>query len=195
MAGAGHRCDTGRKLNRLRLLLLLIAFLCAAPVSAQGYRVIATYPHDRSAFTEGLFYQDGSLYESTGREGQSDIREVRLKDGKVLRRVTLPPQYFGEGIVPWKDEILSLTWQHGVGFRWRRDDFTLAGSFRYKGEGWGMTQDGRSEEHTSELQSLMRISYAVFVLKKKCMRSTDVTNLIYSSKRKYTKPHGLNTTN
>src|SRR3546814_11296012 len=69
--------------------------------------------------------------------------EVRLKDGKVLRRVTLPPQYFGEGIVPWKDEILSLTWQHGVGFRWRRDDFTLAGSFRYQGEGWGMTQDGR----------------------------------------------------
>src|SRR3546814_15949111 len=67
--------------------------------------------------------------------------EVRLKDGKVLRRVTLPPQYFGEGIVPWKDEILSLTWQHGVGFRWRRDDFTLAGSFRYKGEGWGMTQE------------------------------------------------------
>src|SRR3546814_21028855 len=94
------------------------------------FRSIATYPHDRSAFTEGLFYQDGSLYESTGREGQSDIREVRLKDGKVLRRVTLPPQYFGEGIVPWKDEILSLTWQHGVGFRWRRDDFTLAGSFR-----------------------------------------------------------------
>src|SRR3546814_8495557 len=103
MAGAGHRCDTGRKLNRLRLLLLLIAFLCAAPVSAQGYRVIATYPHDRSAFTEGLFYQDGSLYESTGREGQPDIREVRL----------------------------------------------------------------RSEEHTSELQSLMRISSAVFCLKKK----------------------------
>src|SRR3546814_17228941 len=79
--------------------------LVRAAVSAQGYRVIATYPHDRSGFTEGLFYQDGSLYESTGREVQSDIREVRLKDGKVLRRVTLPPQYFGEGIVPWKDEI------------------------------------------------------------------------------------------
>src|SRR3546814_19202760 len=91
MAGAGHRCDTGRKLNRLRLLLLLIAFLCAAPVSAQGYRVIATYPHDRSAFTEGLFYQDGSLYESTGREGQSDIRD-RTSDAQgksVSARVDL----------------------------------------------------------------------------------------------------------
>src|SRR3546814_9711018 len=162
MAGAGHRCDTGRKLNRLRLLLLLIAFLCAAPVSAQGYRVIATYPHDRSAFTEGLFYQDGSLYESTGREGQSDIREVRLKDGKVLRRVTLPPQYFGEGIVPWKDEILSLTWQHGVGFRWRRDDFTLAGSFRYKGEGWGMTQDGRHIIMSAGTPQLRKIDPADF---------------------------------
>src|SRR3546814_18270559 len=127
MACAGQCYDSGRKLHRLRLLLLLIAFLCAAPVSAQGYRVIATYPHDRSAFTEGLFYQDGSLYESTGREGQSDIREVRLKDGQVLRRVTLPPQYFGEGIVPLRDDILSLTWKTAVGFRWRREHFSLAG--------------------------------------------------------------------
>lgn len=126
----------------MRLLFLLFALLCAAPASAQGYRVVATYPHDPAAFTEGLFYLDGALYESTGLEGQSDIREVRLKDGKVLRRVAVPPNYFGEGIVPWKDEILSVTWQHGEGFRWDRRDFRRKSTFRYKGEGWGLTQDG-----------------------------------------------------
>lgn len=126
----------------LRLLILLVALLFAAPVAAQGYHVVATYPHDPEAFTEGLFYLDGALYESTGREGQSDIRKVRLEDGKVLRRVKIPPQYFGEGIVAWKGQILSLTWQHGVGFRWNREDFKRLGSFRYKGEGWALTQDG-----------------------------------------------------
>lgn len=127
----------------MRLALFLIVLLFAAPVGAQDYRVIASYPHDSGAFTEGLFYLDEALYESTGREGESEIRKVRLEDGKILRRVRLPPQYFGEGIVPWKDQILSLTWQHGVGFRWRRHDFRKIGSFRYSGEGWGMTQDGK----------------------------------------------------
>ncbi|MCF8709821.1 glutaminyl-peptide cyclotransferase [Rhizorhapis sp. SPR117] len=126
----------------MRLLFLFIALLCATPLSAQGYRVVATYPHDPGAFTQGLFYHDGALYESTGREGQSDIRKVRLKDGKVLRRVAIPGQYFGEGIVLWKDEIISLTWMNGIGFRWNLHDFKRRGSFHYKGEGWALTQDG-----------------------------------------------------
>lgn len=126
----------------MRYFVLLLALLCAVPATAQGYRVVATYPHDPEAFTEGLFYLDGALYESTGLEGRSDIREVRLKDGKVLRRVAIPASHFGEGIVPWKDEILSVTWQHGIGFRWDRADFRRKSSFRYAGEGWGLTQDG-----------------------------------------------------
>lgn len=126
----------------MRFLILLFALLCAVPASAQGYRIVATYPHDPNAFTQGLFYHDGLLYESTGGEGQSDIREVRLKDGKLLRRVPIPPRYFGEGIVLWRDEILSVTWQHGVGFRWDLRDFRRKSTFRYKGEGWGLTQDG-----------------------------------------------------
>lgn len=126
----------------MRLLALILALLFAGPASAQGYHVVATYPHDTEAFTQGLFYLDGTLYESTGKEGQSDIREVRLKDGKVLRRAPLPPQYFGEGIVPWKGEILNITWQHGIGFRWDLRSFKRGASFGYKGEGWGLTQDG-----------------------------------------------------
>ena len=126
----------------MRLIILLFALLCAVPASAQGYRVVATYPHDPDAFTQGLFYHEGSLYESTGGEGRSDIREVRIKDGKVLRRVAIPPRYFGEGIVLWKDQILSITWQHGIGFRWSQRDFRRKSSFRYGGEGWGLTQDG-----------------------------------------------------
>lgn len=124
-------------------IALLIALNLAAPLQAQDYRVIASYPHDSGAFTEGLFYLDGALYESTGLDGKSDIRSVRVEDGKVLRRVKLPPHYFGEGIVPWKDEILSLTWRDGVGFRWRRHDFKKIARFRYEGEGWGMTHDGK----------------------------------------------------
>lgn len=126
----------------MRLLLLVFALLLAGSAPAPGYRVVATYPHDPAAFTEGLFYLDGMLYESTGLEGRSDIREVRLSDGKVLRRIAIPPQYFGEGIVPWKGEILSLTWQDGIGFRWDRATFARKGSFRYRGEGWAMTREG-----------------------------------------------------
>lgn len=126
----------------MRIALLLVALFLPAALQAQGYRVVATYPHDSSAFTEGLFYLDGRLYESTGLEGKSDIREVRLSDGKVLRRVKLPARYFGEGIVAWKNEIISLTWLDGIGFRWRRHDFRKVGQFRYRGEGWALTQDG-----------------------------------------------------
>ncbi|MBB4640994.1 glutaminyl-peptide cyclotransferase [Rhizorhapis suberifaciens] len=126
----------------MRFFTLFLVLLITAPAYAQGYRVVASYPHDSGAFTQGLFYLSGTLYESTGGEGRSDIREVRLEDGKVIRRVPLPPQYFGEGIVLWKGEILNITWLHGIGFRWDLRNFKPKASFRYQGEGWGLTQDG-----------------------------------------------------
>ncbi len=107
-----------------------------------GYTIVNTFPHDPRAFTEGLFYLDGKLYESTGLNGRSFIREERLEDGRVLRSVTIAPQYFGEGIVDWGSEIVSLTWQGGTGFRWRRSDFTRTGQFNYPGEGWALTRNG-----------------------------------------------------
>ena len=105
-----------------------------------GAIVVARFPHDPAAFTEGLFWADGFLYESTGLEGQSDIRRVRLADGKVLARAVLPPALFGEGIAPWRGEIVSMTWRTGIGFRWTRATLTKTGSFRYPGEGWGLAE-------------------------------------------------------
>lgn len=141
-----------------RLWIALLGLTLATPALADTpWKLIATYPHDATAFTEGLFVHDGALYESTGLERQSDIRKVRLKDGKVIQRRVLEPRYFGEGIVNWGDRIISLTWRHGQGFVWNLKDFAPVGRFRYDGEGWGMTQDGRSlimSDGTAQLRFL-----------------------------------------
>lgn len=126
------------------LFALASAFVLAAPAQADTpWKLVKTYPHDPTAFTEGLFYLDGALYESTGLEGQSDIRKVALKTGKILQRRVIDRPYFGEGIVNWKDRLVSLTWRHRQGFVWNLADFAPLSDFRYEGEGWGMTQDGR----------------------------------------------------
>jgi len=126
-------------------LALLVCLSSPIPALADTpWKLVASYPHDATAFTEGLFFHDGALYESTGLEGQSDIRKVALKSGKVVQRRTIDARYFGEGIVNWKDRIISLTWRHRQGFVWSLADFAPVSTFRYEGEGWGMTQDGRS---------------------------------------------------
>ncbi|WIW88398.1 glutaminyl-peptide cyclotransferase [Sphingobium sp. V4] len=127
------------------LLALIAAFALAAPAQADTpWTLVRAYPHDPTAFTEGLFYLDGALYESTGLEGRSDIRKVDLKTGRILQRRVIDGRYFGEGIVNWKDRLISLTWRHRQGFVWNLADFTPLSDFRYEGEGWGMTQDGRA---------------------------------------------------
>ncbi|HEX8309376.1 MAG TPA: glutaminyl-peptide cyclotransferase [Allosphingosinicella sp.] len=149
-------------MNRSLPLLPLFALAsCGASATAEppvdGYRIVREYPHDPTAFTQGLVYLDGKLYESTGLNRQSTVREVRLEDGKVLRSVSIAPQYFGEGLVDWGPDLLSLTWTDGIGFRWNRSDFKPKGSFRYSGEGWGLTQDGRNiilSDGTSQLRFL-----------------------------------------
>jgi len=106
--------------------------------------VVATLPHDSQAFTEGLLFRDGLLYESTGEEGTSGIRKVKPESGEVLARQELGFPYFGEGIVAWKDRLLQVTWKNQTGFIYGIDDFKPRGSFQYSGEGWGMTEDGTS---------------------------------------------------
>ena len=132
-------------MRRLALLLplLLVGASPAQPaLPIQTATAIHKYPHDKSAFVEGLLVHDGFLYESTGQVGQSSIRKVVLETGKVVRKVTVARPYFGEGIVIWGKQILSLTWQHHKGFRWTLDGFKQVGSFAYPGEGWALTTDG-----------------------------------------------------
>jgi glutaminyl-peptide cyclotransferase len=105
---------------------------------------VNTYPHDPNAFTQGLEYHGGRLYESTGRHGESSLREVELETGRVLRRVNLGAQYFGEGLTVMDGRIYQLTWQSGVGFIYDLESFRQVGTFEYRGEGWGLMNDGTS---------------------------------------------------
>jgi glutamine cyclotransferase len=117
------------------------AFAAAAAIPEYGYRVVHAYPHDRNAFTEGLFYKDGFLYESTGLEGRSSIRKERLETGEVLQSRAIAPQYFGEGIVAWKDRLIELTWKSQVGFVYDLSTLAPLADFHYPGEGWALTRD------------------------------------------------------
>lgn len=114
-----------------------------APAAVAQYRVVHVYPHDPEAFTQGLVYLDGFLYEGTGLNGRSSIRKVRLENGEVLQIQKLDPQYFGEGIAIVGNSLFGLTWQAEIGFVYDRQTFQRTGTFSYRGEGWGLTQDGR----------------------------------------------------
>lgn len=106
------------------------------------YRVVNSYPHDPEAFTQGLVYQNGVLYEGTGLRGKSTLRRVDLVTGQVLQSRSLPQQFFGEGVTKWDDRIIQLTWQSNVGFVRDVATFNLVQEFRYPTEGWGLTHDG-----------------------------------------------------
>ena len=109
-----------------------------------GYSVTARYPHDPQAFTQGLVYDGGVLYEGTGRVGLSSLRRVDLTTGKVEQRVEVPPPFFGEGVAVLGDRIYQLTWQSKVGFVYDRDTFECVQRFSYETEGWGLTSDGQN---------------------------------------------------
>jgi glutamine cyclotransferase len=108
-----------------------------------GYKIVHTYPHDPGAFTQGLVFYDGYLYEGTGMEGESSVRKVELSTGKVVQKIDVPRPYFGEGIVLWKDKLIELTWRTKIGFVYDRATFKQLGTFTYNREGWGITQDGK----------------------------------------------------
>lgn len=112
----------------------------AAPVR-YGYKVVNTYPHNTSSYTQGLLWHNGYLYESTGLAGRSTIQKVELQTGRILQRHDLGGEYFGEGLALHGDKFYQLTWQSGRAFVYNLD-FTPAGEFSYKGEGWGLTSDG-----------------------------------------------------
>jgi glutamine cyclotransferase len=114
------------------------------PAPVQSYKVVATFPHDTTAFTQGLVFADAELYESTGLNGESTLRRVDLATGKTLQRIDIPKQYFAEGLALVGDELLQLTWQHQLGFVYDRKTFKQKRTFSYKTEGWGIAYDGTS---------------------------------------------------
>ena len=142
--------------------LLALAMLLGSTAAAQaaipvyGYKVVNVYPHDTGAYTEGLFYKDGYLYESTGEEGTSTVRKVELQTGEVLQRYNVPAQYFGEGIVDWKNKLVQLTWQDQTGFVYDLASFKLQHTFAYPGEGWALTRDDH-HLYMSDGSSVLRI--------------------------------------
>ena len=124
---------------------------------AYSYEVVHTFPHDRSAFTQGLVFLDGLLYESTGLNGQSSLRKVELTSGKVLQQISISAEYFGEGIAILDGKIFHLTWQNHTGFVYDLKTFSQEMMFSYPTEGWGFATDGQSlimSDGTDELYFL-----------------------------------------
>lgn len=108
-----------------------------------GYRIINSYPHDPTAFTQGLIFDGGVLYESTGKWGKSTLRKVELETGNVLQEYLLPRRFFGEGLTLWQGKLIQLTWQARVGFVYDKETFNPLYGFFYSREGWGITHDNR----------------------------------------------------
>ncbi len=162
------------KISRLLIIpaLILVAALqvnAAAELPAQlppGVEplvpeVIATYPHDPNAFTQGLLIENGVFYESTGRRGLSTVREVAIETGEVLRSRDVPP-YFAEGLTLVDDRLIQLTWKDGIALIYDRDTFEYEGAYFYLGEGWGLCYDGASIYHSDGSQYITRRDAATF---------------------------------
>ena len=121
------------------------------------FKIVHTFPHDPAAYTQGLAYRDGFLYEGTGLNGRSSLRKVRLETGEVVQRRELPQEYFGEGITLFQNEIIQLTWKSQVGFVYSLSDFRFLRQFDYPGEGWGLTTSGNElymSDGTDEIRVL-----------------------------------------
>lgn len=123
--------------------LVAASLTLAAQTPVYGYRVIHVYPHDPNAFTQGLEYRAGYLYEGTGLKGRSSLRKVQLETGRVLQQIDLSAEYFGEGITVINQQIIQLTWQSEAGFVYNQASFQQLRTFNYPGEGWGLANDGQ----------------------------------------------------
>jgi glutamine cyclotransferase len=144
--GAFVRRPASSRRGLLTLLAVALALsnVARAQTTTDTYQVIRTYPHDAQAFTQGLVYVDGHLYESTGLKGHSSLREEDLETGRILQFQDVPSQYFAEGLTDWGSTLVQLTWQDHVALVYDRSSLRFLHSTPYSGEGWGLTQDGKS---------------------------------------------------
>ncbi len=145
-----HNICRRRTLRLPFLILIFISWVAAASVFAatratptESYRIVHMYPHDATAFTQGLAFVNGMLYESTGLRGQSTLRMVDLASGRVLQKHDLAAKYFGEGLTDWQSHLVQLTWQSHLGFVYDTFSFRTLSTFTYPWEGWGLTHDSR----------------------------------------------------
>lgn len=128
-----------------------------------GYELVKVYKHDVNAYTQGLFYHKGFLYEATGLRGESTIRKVKLETGEVVQSFAIPTEIFGEGIVLYDNKIIQLSWDAGRGFVYDLDSFKLLDEFSYSGEGWGLCSDGEKlymTDGTPYIRVLDPVTYA-----------------------------------
>ena len=151
-------------------LSLFCAFAAFTIVAAQSvphsetYQILHTYPHDARAFTQGLIYVDGHLYESTGLSGRSSLRMVDLNSGQTQQNFELPPEVFGEGLTDWGSTLVQLTWTSHKAFVYDRFSFRLLRTLTYEGEGWGLTHDDTQlilSDGTSHLRFLDPTTFQV----------------------------------
>lgn len=144
-------------------LLLALVSLAALPSRADDTcRVVHVYPHDRHAFTQGLIYAGGFLFESTGLAGSSSLRREELETGRILQFQPVADRYFAEGLTEWGSRLIQLTWQSHLGLIYDRASFHLLGTFPLEGEGWGLTHDAKSlivSDGTSTLRFLDPASF------------------------------------
>ncbi len=141
-----HYSGHGGSTRNWLLTTLLLGAMGASPLAhaapVDAYRVVHAYPHDGNAFTQGLIFLDGKLYESTGLYGRSSMRRVSLGDGRVEKQHDVAAEFFAEGLTNWGNTLVQLTWKAQKGFVYDRGSFRLLRTFEYSGEGWGLTQDG-----------------------------------------------------
>jgi glutamine cyclotransferase len=134
-------------LTAAALLIAVVTGSCSdskhsASTSSYTYKVVETYTHDRKAFTQGLTYENGIMYEGTGLYGHSTLRKIDQATGNILQIIEIPAEFFGEGVTVYGDKIIQLTYKSGVGFVYSKESFELMRKFNYSTEGWGITHDG-----------------------------------------------------
>lgn len=171
---------TARATAAAALFVLVGAAAARAGTPVYDVEIVNAYPHDPAAFTQGLFYFDGYLYESTGLNGLSTLRRVELETGAVLQREDLAAEFFGEGIALWKDKIVGLTWHSQIGFVYDAKSLKPEKRFTYPGEGWGITADKKRlimSDGTSELRFLDPRGFAEIDRISVILRDKPVDNL------------------
>jgi len=163
-------CFFNRRHMRVSPMIFLVSVLTVAAFTCHGsggnddYEVVRRFPHDTTAYTQGLLYADGQLYESTGQLGRSQVRKLDLETGQVQASTSLANDRFGEGLALLGDKLYQLTWQTNVGYVYEAETLALVDSFAYTGEGWGLATDGTSlimSDGTANLRFLDPETFAV----------------------------------